>query len=440
MEIIVSHRNPDFDALGSMVAASKLYPGAVRVAAGGLPPIVKKFLALHLDHFELTPLQEVDLAEVRRLIVVDVRRKSRLKDFAPLLRRAETGLPPLEVHVYDHHLESPDDLEGRQVCVEPVGAACTLLVERLQERGLPPTPIEATAMALGIYADTGSLTYDATTVRDVQAAAYLLGKGASRTALRYFLHAPLSKWQWEVLASLLAGSATLEMGGVKIGVSSVPLDKMLPGLAELVGEALTHEGNDALFALFAKASGVTIIGRSWLPAVDVGAVLQQLGGGGHQGAGSATLRRTTPEKAREALLRALEASPPRPQLVRHRMSSPVFTVSPDEILADLQHRLERRKISGAPVLEGGRLVGMISKRDIRAAARAGRAHLQVGSCMAHEVKTIGPDQPLVRALEKMAEEHIGRLPVVKGGDLLGIITRNDILDVIYRPPEPGGRA
>jgi len=440
MEIIVSHRNLDFDALGSMVAASRLYPGAVRVAAGGLPPIVRKFLALHMDHFELTPVQEVDLDEVRRMIVVDVRRKSRLKDFDSLIRRAETGSPGLEIDVYDHHLASPDDVQGRMICVEPVGAACTLLVERLQERGLPLTPIEATAMALGIYADTGSLTYDATTVRDAQAAAFLLGKGASRTALRYFLHAPLSKRQWEILTALLAGTTTQEIGGVKIGISSVPLDKMMPGLSELVGEALSHEGNDALFALFPKATGVTVIGRSWLPAVDVGSVLQHLGGGGHQGAGSATIKKATPDEARAALLRALRASPPRPELIRHRMSTPVFTVSPDEILEDLQHRLDRRKISGAPVLRDGRLVGMISKRDIRAARRAGRSHLQVASCMSHEVKTIGPDQPLLRAIEMMAEEHIGRLPVVRDENLLGIITRNDILSAVYRPANPEEQA
>ncbi len=436
MEIIVSHRNADFDALGSMVAASKLYPGAVKVAAGGLPPIVRKFLALHMDHFELTPVQQVDLAAVTRMIVVDVRRKSRLKDFAPLLKRAETGIAPLEVHIYDHHMEAPDDLQGQEVHVEPVGAACTLLVERLQERGVPVTPIEATALALGVYADTGSLTYDNTTVRDAQAAAFLLSRGASRTALRYFLHAPLSKRQWEILTALLSSSGTLEFSGVKIGISTVPLGKMLPGLSELVGEALTHEGNDAIFALFTKDSSVTIIGRSWLPAVDVGSVLQQLGGGGHHGAGSATLKKTTPGKARAALLEALSASPPRPHLIRHQMSTPVYTVSPDQILDDIQRRLAQKKISGAPVLREGRIVGMISKRDIRAARRAGRSHFPVSSCMSHEVKTIEPDQSLVRAVEKMAEEQIGRLPVVRGENLLGIITRNDILKLIYRRPSP----
>jgi tRNA nucleotidyltransferase (CCA-adding enzyme) len=432
MEIIVSHRNADFDALGSMVAASRLYPGAVRVASGGLPPIVRKFLSLHMDHFELTPVKEVDLATVTRMIVVDVRRKSRLKDFGPLLERIETGAPPLEVHVYDHHQAAPDDLQGREVHVEPVGAACTLLVERLKEGGIPVTPIEATAMALGIYADTGSLTYESTTVRDAQAAAFLLSRGASRTTLRYFLHAPLNTRQWQLLTALLSGSSTLELGGVKIGISTVSVDKMLPGLSELVGEALTYEGNDAIFGLFPRGTNVTIIGRSRLQSVDVGAVLQHLGGGGHHGAGSATLKNTTPEKARAALIGALEASPPQAQLIRQRMSTPVYTVSPDQPLDDVRRQLERKKISGAPVLKDGQLVGIISKRDIRAASLAGRMHLSVSSCMSHEVKTIGPDQSLVRAVEKMAEEQLGRLPVVRGDNLLGIITRNDILNVIYQ--------
>ena len=57
MEIIVTHKNTDFDALASQIAASKLYPEAVRIVAGGIPPEVRKFMSLHMNLFELVPVK-----------------------------------------------------------------------------------------------------------------------------------------------------------------------------------------------------------------------------------------------------------------------------------------------------------------------------------------------------------------------------------------------
>jgi tRNA nucleotidyltransferase (CCA-adding enzyme) len=95
------------------------------------------------------------------------------------------------VHVIDHHMGQPPK-PGWTYEVEPVGATSTLLVERLQERGLVLSPEEATLLLLGIYEDTGGLTYDTTTVRDVRAAARLLEQGAQLNVARRFLNVALS--------------------------------------------------------------------------------------------------------------------------------------------------------------------------------------------------------------------------------------------------------
>ncbi len=431
MQIIVTHRNADFDALACQIAATKIYPGAVKVGTGRLSPVVRQFLALHKDHFELTPVKEIDQLDVSRLIVVDVRRASRLKDFAPLLKRASDNDPSLEVHVFDHHDNAPDDLSGQLVQVEPVGAATTLLVEKIVERTLPVTPIEATALALGVYSDTGSLTFPNTTPRDAAAAAFLLQRGASMNSLRYFLHTPLSAKQRQILTALLSQTATIEFCGVKIGVRTVELDKPVSGLSEIVNEALVLEGHEAIFALFPRGKNVTVIARTWVPSIDVGAIMQKLGGGGHHEAGSATLKKTSIGRAKARLMAVLNANPPKPYRVRYLMTTPVHVLTPDQILREVDDDFKRRNISGAPVLKEGRLVGMVSKRDIRSAARGERDHLPVSSCMVHEVETISPDASLVRAFELMMAKDIGRLPVIDGGNLVGIITRNDILGVLY---------
>jgi tRNA nucleotidyltransferase (CCA-adding enzyme) len=431
MDIIITHRNADFDALASQIAASLLYPEAVKVAAGGTPPIVRKFLTLHKDHFDLTPAKKIDMGRVTRMIVVDVRSRSRLKDYAALLKRIDNDDPDLQVHIYDHHQSADDDLLGHEVHVEPVGSATTLLVEQLIERNLHVTPIEATALALGIYADTGSLTYASTTVRDSEATTFLLKHGASMITLRYYLHSPLNGPQRKILAEILTTSKAIELCGVRIGISTVPLKKMIPGMSELVNEALMLEGNDATFVFFPSGQNVTIIGRTWVQAVDVGAVMEKLGGGGHHGAGAATIKNTNIKRAKARFMAVLQSNPPKPYLVRYLMSSPVCVLTPNQTVDEVLRSFQGENISGAPVVKDGKMIGLVSKRDLASATQNGRSHLPISSCMAHEVKTIEPSKSLTRALEKMSTDDIGRLPVMENGNLIGIVTRNDIVNVIY---------
>ncbi len=428
MDIVVSHANADFDALACQVAVSMLYPGTIRVSQGSLAPVVRDFLALHKEYFELTPVKNIDLKKVRRLFVVDVRRRSRLRAYAPLLERAGAGV---EIQVFDHHQAADDDLKGDRVVVEPVGAVATLLVERLRAADTIINPVEATALALGIYSDTGSLTYAGTTPRDAEAVTFLLGRGASLPTLRYFLHPPLKKSQRPVLIDLLEDTREVMVSGVRIGIGTVALEKSVPGLAGVVSQALTMQGFEVLFALVARKKRVTIIGRSRVPYVDIGSLLQEFGGGGHPGAGTAVLRNTDAVQARALLMSQLKRCPPQPSFVRHLISTPVHTVSLESPLEQVAKEFRRQKISGAPVLKNDQIVGIISLRDIRRARRQGRAHLPVSSCLSQEVVTITPDVPLVRALEKMLQHDVGRLPVLEQGHLIGIITRSDALRILY---------
>ena len=84
--------------------------------------------------------------------------------------------------------------------MEPVGATTTRCVEQLGKRGLSLTNEEATLLMLGIYEDTGSLTYDTTTARDIRAAAWLLGQGALLPVVRRFLNIPLTPTQRDFVA------------------------------------------------------------------------------------------------------------------------------------------------------------------------------------------------------------------------------------------------
>lgn len=432
MWIITTHDVADFDAIASAFAARRLHPEAVVVRRRLTGPAERAFLALHKDRFESISHQDVDQNAVRGWIVVDVRRRARLADFARLLERVDARDSTLEVHVWDHHAASDDDLVGDVEHVEPVGAVTTLLVEEMRARGLEVDPIEATLYALGIHADTGSLTYASTTPRDAEAVAWLLRSGASLSVLNRYLRPALDAAQRDVLAELLGTAQTHRVGGVEVAMSIVTMRKAVNGLSIVTSQACELTDAAAFFGIFVIGRrGVQIVGRSSRGVVNVGAIMGALGGGGHAEAGSAVMHGESGEAVRDRVLSILTDRPPHPRIVRELMSSPVHTLRHDARLGELEETLAQWRHTGAPVMRDGKMVGIVSQRDVERAAKAGDLELPASSWMTAPARTIGPEASLDEALALMIKHDIGRLPVVDEGRLIGIVTRSDVLGVLY---------
>jgi tRNA nucleotidyltransferase (CCA-adding enzyme) len=187
----------------------------------------------------------------------------------------------------------------------------------------------------------------------------------------------------------------------------------------------------ALFLAYEVAGQRTVVvARSVSPFIDAGQLLAAVGGGGYSGAASARAALS----ADEALLRlesALLATPPPARPVADVMSTPVHVVSPRMPLSLLADALVAWQHTGVPVVDGGRLVGIISRRDVDKARAHGALHLPVAGWMAHGVHTVSPETPLAEALEEMQRHDVGRLPVMRGDELLGIVTRSDLLRLLY---------
>ena len=437
VDLIVTHDSSDFDAFGSMVAASKLYPGAVLVLGRRLSPAVRRFLSVHKNHFETIRYNDVQAEQVERLIVVDVRRRSRLRDYQPLLDRYDDPKRDLEVIVYDHHEPSDDDLLGTRAYVEPIGATVTLLIEQIRERGLEVDAQEATLMALGVYSDTNAFQHPTTSARDLAAASWLLERGASLSVVRRYLDPPFSDAQRSVLRDVLASLEVETVDGAQIAFAEVHLPKAVAGFAEVVSEALNLEEVDALFGLFVLGEKrVQVVARARRAYLHVGDVLTEIGGGGHPGAASAMVKHGDVEAVRAALREVVHQKATRPQRLADLMSSPVRTVSHDVLLRELDGCLFAWRHTGAPVTRDGRLVGMISRRDVERAHRDGRLHLPVSSAMSHGIITGAPDERVETGLERMTHHDIGRLPILQGDELIGIVTRTDLLRVLYDDDAP----
>jgi len=122
-------------------------------------------------------------------------------------------------------------------------------------------------------------------------------------------------------------------------------------------------------------------------------------------------------------------------LVRDIMRSPAVSVSADTTLADAYRTMRERGIRHLPVLEEGRLAGVITDRDLRLATSALAPSpfapgSRVADVMSPRLLTADPSDPVEDAARIMREHKIGCLPVMDGGRLIGIVTGLDLLDAL----------
>jgi tRNA nucleotidyltransferase (CCA-adding enzyme) len=423
MEIITGHVNTDFDSLASMVAARKLYPQAYMVFPGSVNRNVREYIALHGDMFDFMDLRSLDLDTVTRLIVVDTRQADRLGELEPLARQKD-----LEVFIFDHHPPNRNDIRSSHDMSEEVGATVTVLLKLLRSKEIPIESYEATLFALGIHEDTGSLTYAGATAEDAEALAYLMRMGAKPAAVTLYLNRTLSPAQHDLVNRLLQGFKYHDIRGIRVVLSAVEVEGFVEGASAAVSRIMELENLDVFFALVRQGDRVNIMGHSRMPSVRVDRVLAELGGGGHAEAATAVLRKHDLHEAENLLLQAL-GKKIRVQLNAKKIMTPrVRTVSEDATIAETSKRMERTGHTAFPVVDAdGRLVGMISRKDLDRAGHHGLGHAPVKGFMSRNVITVDADAPVQQLHSLMTENAIGRLPVVEKGRIVGIITRKDLL-------------
>lgn len=427
MDIVVTHKFADLDALASLVAARRLYDGAAALRNAQVSELSQRYLALHKDALPLTAADDVDPSSVETAIVVDSRKHSRLDEFTDHLEAAD------RVVVYDHHPPSADDIPADEVHVEPVGACVTLLSEELRARDIELTDREATLMLLGLYADTGRLSFESTTARDVEAGAHLLRSGAKLPVVNRYLRDQYELEERKLLAELMFNTRDLDIGSATVSLAVVEIDDYVEGASSVVQHLVDMDGPEAMFAVlgFEGGSRVQLIARSRVAYIDVSEVAEQFGGGGHPSAAAAYCKDKTLEEVEAELTAMLESMEMDPTVVRDLMTSPVETIPREMSLEEAKERFERWEVTGAPVIEEGEVDGIVSRRDIERAEQGDRLELPVSSHMSQEPVTVAPDLSLEDALEMMTERDIGRLPILEDGRLIGIVSRSDLLDSMY---------
>ncbi len=437
MEVITTHVNADFDAMASMLAAKKLYPDAMMTFSGSQEKGLRDFFVRSTFYaFDFVRLKDVDFDTVDRLILVDIRQKDRIGPFKRLLEK-----PGIDVHIYDHHPDSEKDITGSYEVIRPVGATTTIFAQIFEERAITLTPDEATVMMLGIYEDTGSLSFTSTTPEDLMSAAFLLKHGANLNTVSDMLTQELTADQVEMLGELLRNRETLTVNGVDITIIAISNESYVGDLAILVHKIKDMENLNVLFVLALLGDRTYLVARSRLEEVDVGEITLAFGGGGHSTAASATITGMTLVEAKEKLIRVLHEKVNPVRTAGEIMSFPVKSVSPEVTLKDAAEILSRYNVNVLAVVEeGDRLLGTISRQTIERGFFHGIGQLPVRELMNTDVATVTPQTPLRDIQALIIDRNQRFLPVVQDSRLMGAITRTDLLRALYYGAAPRGHS
>lgn len=123
--------------------------------------------------------------------------------------------------------------------------------------------------------------------------------------------------------------------------------------------------------------------------------------------------------------------------VADAMTSNVITASPKNLMSELREILRTKRISGTPIVDNGRLVGIISIEDFIKWLADEKKDCAIEEKMIRDVKTLYSDEPLVHAVSKLEKFGFGRLPVIdrESAKLTGVITKGDIIERLLQELE-----
>ncbi len=432
LTVITTHMNADFDAVGSMLAAQKLYPDAIVVFPGFHEKSSRHFFIDAMAYlFNMVDAKSINDSEIKRLVIVDTKQASRIGDLSRLLDRSN-----VEIHVFDHHPALKNDIKPDYEISRLTGANVTLLTEIIREQNLEILPDEATIMCLGIFEDTGSFTFPSTTPEDFSAAGYLVSKGANLTTIANLITKEMDPDQIALLNDLIHSAVHHFINGVDVVISSVSCEEYIHDLAFLVQKFLKIENLNAIITIAQMKNKIYLAARSRIPEVDVGAIVTELGGGGHSFAAAATIKDKTLVQTEQKLLEIMRKKVKSKQRARDIMSSPPITAAPEISCAQARNRLSRYNINALMVVKenngGNSLQGYITRPVIEKALYHKLDDITISEYMTTEFAVVEPNADIFEIQEKIIENNQRVLPVMENDALLGVITRTDLLNILFQ--------
>ena len=430
MRIILTHEQADFDALASLLGAYLLDEAAVPVLPRRLNRNVRAFVTLYGRELPFLDPRDLPNNSIESATLVDSQSPITIKGMS-----SDT-----HIHVVDHHPARSDIPDEWTITTEDIGATTTLLVEALQEKNGELSIPQATLLLLGIYEDTGSLTYTRTTPRDAQAVSFLLQQGASLQIAQGFLNHPLSLQQQSLYNEIRSAAQTHAIHGHTILVACGDAKEIEEELSSIAHKLRDQVDSDALFLLFTTRAGVQLIARSTTDYVDVSEIASQFGGGGHARAAAALIKNKEMSTVHTEILNLLPNYVQPAITVAKIMSKEPQLLSPDTPAAHASQQMQRYGYEGFPVVDKGKVIGLLTRRDVDRAV-AHKLNLTATELMLAGEVTVDLHDSLETLQQIMTDSGWGQIPVLGSNKkkIVGIVTRTDLLDILTPNPASSGR-
>lgn len=420
MRIILTHEVADFDAIASLLGAYFLDPQSIPVLPRKINRNVRGFLTLYGAELPFVELRDLPQEPIEQITLVDTQTMTSVKGITPQTK----------VRVIDHHPLREDVSTDWNVTLSATGANTTLLIELIRDREINLTPIHATLLLLGIYEDTGALTYTRTTLRDLQAAAFLLERGASLAVLANYLYHPLSDDQMKIFHQLQSNYRTVDVHGHRVVIAKAEIGNLEEELSTIAHKLRDVLEPDALFVLVQTKSGIQVIARSTNDDIDVSRVAQKFGGGGHERAAACLVRDHSMASLEEELVDTLMETVTPAIVVAQIFSRDPQLIPPDMGVNEIASLMQKYGHEGYPVVDHGKVIGLVTRRAVDRAI-AHKLNLTARQIMEAGQVTVTPEDSLETVQLLMTTTGWGQIPVVDStGKIIGIVTRTDLIKTL----------
>ena len=417
----------DLDCIGSIVLARYLFPDHVPVKSYMVHPVARNLMNMYEERLGFATSADLKGQVVEHAVVVDTAQMCRIEEYLRGVRNPES----IVYEVFDHHPAELRDIHAAVMHERLFGANTTQLGLELISQGVFVEPPDATIALTAIYADTGNFTHPNVNREDFEVAAFLLSQGASLNLVKDFL-VPLRERQQIVLFhEILNQLEKRSVRGHMVQTCYMELEEDTQGLGAVIEQVFEIEHGEILlgFFFFKNKGKMLVIGRNNNAAVSLNDVLGGFGGGGHRQAASATIKTDEGRLLVERIIGYLETLLEPAVTAADIMSEIVDTIGQDTSLLEASMFLERVSHTGAPVVDAsGKLVGLLTLRDIMKGRRGNQMHVPARTYMSRNVITARPDMTVREVDELLFEHDVGHLPVLDNGRLVGMVTRWDILE------------
>ncbi|ABR31272.1 tRNA nucleotidyltransferase [Thermosipho melanesiensis] len=425
MKVVTPHKVPDFDGFAAAYAFKKLNPDFEIVISGRFQQNLDEFL--HLFEFEYLSEKEIK-SKISDLVIVDTGNLERIGK--QILKNVDENTP---IEVYDHHPFIKKHDEQLKVNLFELGSITTYFVLKIKEKNIDINEDEATLFAIAIYEDTGNFLYSTTKPEDLEAAKFLIEKGAKLDYIQEFTSLEINMEQKNLMHMLSDNIEIVKVGDLAIAIAKTEIEKFIGGLNIITTKLWEFENYDTLISVVRMGRKVFLVARTKSQEVNIKKLMEGFGGGGHIKAGSATLENVSVDEVVYKLKNMLPKVVKKMVKAKDIMTSPVRTVLAYETIAKVYELMKLTGHGGFPVIDGNKLVGIVTRKAVDKAMRHGFEERPIKSIMNTKLITVHENDSISKVKKIMLENDIGRIPVLNENNLLvGIITRTDLLNADFK--------